>query len=221
MGKWKCISDTFRIYLHPVKRKIKTSDKIKLTDYCSSSADCVFCIFHSVQTNCGGLLEYVCIHIYLCKHCFVCSLCGMQHFLWANHPLQPQQTQTQIDLIYCILYAYIQIQFIVRTCLFASPCMGKWVCPSFCLRCWPGPQVCHDPNNIFPEPCFHRVSWAITVISIIIEIILTLVPLCFRKGLTLSAIYADWLDRPGIPKVWGLSFFFSSSNFFLSFSLFF
>ncbi|KAF3851208.1 hypothetical protein F7725_012980 [Dissostichus mawsoni] len=41
---------------------------------------------------------------------------------------------------------------------------------------------------------------AITVIAIIIGIILTLVPLCCREGLTLSAIHADWLDRPGIPK---------------------
>lgn len=44
-------------------------------------------------------------------------------------------------------------------------------------------------------------SWAITVLALIIGIILTLVPLCSSKGLTLSAIYADWLDRPGIPKV--------------------
>lgn len=61
--------------------------------------------------------------------------------------------------------------------LFACPCIRMWVCRTFCLRCWPRPWFCH-------------------------LIILTLVPLCSRKGLTLCAIYADWLDRPGIPKVW-------------------
>lgn len=75
------------------------------------------------------------------------------------------------------------------------------------------------PNNIFPGPCFHTVSWAITVIAVIIGIILTLVPLCSRRGLTLRAIYADWLDRPGIPEVWTilLSFWnFSHIEFYLS-----
>lgn len=124
---------------------------------------------------------------------------------WATHV-----TYTHLLTV----HAYIQIQFIVSTCLFACLCIGKWVCPSFCLRCWPKPQVCYDPNNILPQPCFHRVSWAITVIAIIIGIILTLVPLCSRKGLTLSAIYADWLDRPGIPKVWGIYLSFPT---FLSF----
>lgn len=56
------------------------------------------------------------------------------------------------------------------------------------------------------------MSWAITVIAIIIGIILTLVPLCSREGLTLGAIYADWLDRPGIPKV-----HMKSLTYFLSF----
>lgn len=47
------------------------------------------------------------------------------------------------------------------------------------------------------------VSWAITIIAVIIGIKkLTLVSLYSRKGLTLNAIYADWLDRPGIPEVW-------------------
>lgn len=53
------------------------------------------------------------------------------------------------------------------------------------------------------------MSWAITVIALIIGIRLTLVPLCSRKGLTLSAIYADWLDRPGIPEVRRVWLFFS------------
>ncbi|TWW60568.1 Aminopeptidase O [Takifugu flavidus] len=52
----------------------------------------------------------------------------------------------------------------------------------------------------FPEMERSVASWAITVIALIIGIRITLVPLCSRKGLTLSAIYADWLDRPGIPK---------------------
>lgn len=78
--------------------------------------------------------------------------------------------------------------------LFGWACIGRWVW-TFSLRCW-------------PEPCLHEqyfprsvASWAITVIALIIGIRLTLVPLCSRKGLTLGAIYADWLDRPGIPKV--------------------
>lgn len=55
-------------------------------------------------------------------------------------------------------------------------------------------------NCIFPAS-FHLASWPITVAALIIGIMLTLVPLCSRNGLTLAAIYADWLDRPGIPKV--------------------
>lgn len=30
--------------------------------------------------------------------------------------------------------------------------------------------------------------------------------LCFSQGLTLEAVYADWLDRPGIPEVSCFSF---------------
>lgn len=150
----------------------------------------------------------------------VCSVYGVYYMaIFIGKPstsVLPQlQTCVYIHNFFTV-HAYIEIQFIVCTCLFACPCMGKWVCPSFCLRCWPRPQVHHDPNNIFPEPCFHWVSWAITVIAIIMWIVLTLVPLCSRKGLTLSAIYADWLDRPGIPKVWGVWLFSAFSLFFLS-----
>lgn len=60
-------------------------------------------------------------------------------------------------------------------------------------------------NSVFPGR-FHLASWATTVAALIMGVMLTLVPLCSRKGLTLAAIYADWLDRPGIPKVWGAPF---------------
>lgn len=73
---------------------------------------------------------------------------------------------------------------------------------SFCWSCPPWPWLC-PPLCVFPG-IFHLPSWAITVAALIIGIMLTLVPLCSRKGLTLAAIYADWLDRPGIPKVWGV-----------------
>lgn len=139
-------------------------------------------------------------------HC-VSSACGIWLFSWTYHPLQPILSYTNTHT-YCI-YTYIHVNPI--RCLYMSDCLslyGKVAVPLFLFKVfW------NDPNSVFPVPCFHRVFWAITVIAIIIGIILTLVPLCSRKGLTLSSIYADWLDRPGIPKVWGIF----PSLFFLSF----
>lgn len=81
---------------------------------------------------------------------------------------------------------------------------GKMGVAIFCWRCWSEP--CVPWNLIFSRkrgvlgnnsPCFNNRNNKIT-----------LVPLCSSKGLTLSAIYADWLDQPGIPKVWRVLLFF-------------
>lgn len=135
-------------------------------------SQCVFCLCYMIVFMCKPSIWAPRLHSHLHTHIIACCTC------------------VHINPIHCLYM------------LFACPCIGRWVCPSFCLRCWPKPHVCHGLNNIFPEARFPTLSWAITVIAIIIKIILTLVPLFSRKGLTLNAIYADWLDRPGIPKVW-------------------
>lgn len=44
-------------------------------------------------------------------------------------------------------------------------------------------------TDIFPEPCFHGVSWAIPVITIIIEILLTLFFYCVPEKASPSALF--------------------------------
>lgn len=97
-------------------------------------------------------------------------------------------------------YVCIQLQFIVCACCllvpaFESRCVVLYV-EGVRLDLGSAITLC----SIFPRS-FHLASWAITVIALIIGVMLMLMPLCSRKGLTLTAIYADWLDRSGIPKV--------------------
>lgn len=97
-------------------------------------------------------------------------------------------------------YVCIQLQLIVCACCllvlaFESRCVVLYV-EGVRLDLDSAITLC----SIFPRS-FHLASWAITVVALIIGIMLMLMPLCSRKGLTLTAIYADWLDRPGIPKV--------------------
>lgn len=150
----------------------------------------------------------VCLHSHLslqvspvtvCVLCMVFDYFHMQTIQFGL--LSTTQTCIYIDsfFFFCMSICITPIHCLCMP-LFL-PMYRKVGVPLFCLRCWPKSQVCHNPNSIFPGRCFYSASWAITVIAVIIGIILTLVPLCSRKGLTLGAIYADWLDQPGIPKV--------------------
>lgn len=142
---------------------------------------------------------FLCVHICLCKPQCVFCMCYMTTSLCK--PSKSSATFTLAYTHYCPLYMCTYKSNSLSIHVSCLSLHRRWVCPSFCLRCWPKTHVCHNLNNIFPQACFHMVSWAITVIAIIIRIILTLVPLFSRSGLTLNAIYADWLDQPGIPKV--------------------
>lgn len=149
---------------------------------------------------------FVCIHICLCKSAR--SLCVFSVWCLTISTCKP----SNLASFQLLRHAYTDSFFFFCMSICITPihclCMPLFLpmyrkvgVPLFCLRCWPKSQVCCNPNSIFPERCFYSASWAITVIAVIIGIILTLVPLCSRKGLTLGAIYADWLDQPGIPKV--------------------
>lgn len=119
----------------------------------------------------------------LCAALYVCSLSEQSHYF----------------------YVCIQLQFISCACYLPVLAFESGCALPFCRRCPPWLQLRRSPQQCFPGR-FHWAPWATTVAALIMGVLLTLVPLCSRKGLTLAAIYAEWLDRPGIPKVWGALF---------------
>lgn len=163
----------------------------------------LYCLHKYTRLNVGCLFAFTFVFASQPSHC-VCSLYGVWLFPHANHPIWPPFNYSDMHIHRLFFFFCMSICITPIHCLCMPlflPMYRKVGVPLFCLRCWPKSQVCHNPNSIFPERCFYSASWAITVIAVIIGIILTLVPLCSRKGLTLGAIHADWLDQPGIPKV--------------------
>lgn len=128
---------------------------------------------------------------------------SLLHLMWTLHTPQlsvclPLLCAHPVDACPLLLsfYVCLQLQFIVRAC-----CLHLEVAvPLLPVEGVLDLNSATTLRSIFPRG-FHLPSCAITVIALIMGIMLTLVPLCSRKGLTLTAIYADWLDRPGIPKV--------------------